>query len=130
MDVTSSITFGRLTGAVLICVSTSKQSRQWLYVSCVGGVIGEKSVDADPDDYRARVDPIADAEGDSRPSFDLRIAMKEADVPSSREQAVAAIAKGAISLSGDESFFIRYMPEILELLQALTAEVKPVLLND
>jgi hypothetical protein len=120
MDVRSSTALGGLTGAVLIRVSASKQSHSWLYISCVEGVVGHKSVGVDPDDYRARVDPIADAEGDSRPAFDLKIAMKEVDIPRSRDDAVAAIATGAVSLSGDESFFIRYTPEILELLQAVT----------
>jgi hypothetical protein len=120
MDLRPGIVLGKLTGAVLIRVSVSKKSHEWLYVSCVQGVIADKSLNADPGDYRARVDPIADAAGDSRAAFDLRLAMKAEDIPNSRDEAVASIASGAISLAGDESFFIRYMPEVLQLLQAVT----------
>ncbi len=117
LEVVDSI--GSLTGAILIGLNDSGDfdDGDWLIARFDSGTLeGTRAVNGDSA-VRGRVDLVED--GDDRPIVDLRLAVRRAHLDQVFDDPISAVADGLVSLAGDESFFIRYMPEILTLLSAI-----------
>lgn len=121
-EIKKPVELGDLTGGVLVGITskgrTTDVDGEWLFIDVKHGVVVEYD-GVDPEDYRPRVDPIADAAGDTRPGYDIKITIAEKNFSNIHGDLVRAFSDGKINVSGDEAFFIRYTPSVLALSAAL-----------
>jgi hypothetical protein len=115
MQIRSTEKIGNLTGNILIEKCDTGESSAWLYIEFLRGIAKRQLVDVDAESCIVRADFDLESSIRSEHMYDIKLLIKSPEPPKTWADCVSAIESGDISITGDEAFFIRFSPEVLNL---------------